>query len=397
VNAPLPPATATTATATHAGRDVRLDFFRGLALVFIFLDHIPDNAASWITLRNYGLSDATEIFVFISGYSAAVAYGSAMRRRGFVVSAARIAHRTWQLYVAHIFLFVVFTAQIAYVATRFNNPMFSEEMNLVGFLNEPHVNLIQALLLRFRPANMDVLPLYIVLLAAFPPILWSLSRKPLTMIALSAALYVVASRFDWNFSSYPEGEGWAFNPLCWQFLFVLGAYCGLRRDTMARLAPYHRALVPAAIAYLLFSAMIVASWSFEPLGEMVPDWLSRLMYPIDKPNMDILRLLHFFAVAYLVLRVVPPGSGLFRYRVTWPLMWCGRHSLQVFCLGIFLAFTGHFLLVQVNGSVAAQLLVSAAGIAIMVLLAAMLSWYKAANEADAVATAKPKPKKKHPA
>src|SRR5947207_11124360 len=85
-------------------RDLRLDFFRGLALWFIFLDHMPTNIVNWFTLRNYGLSDAAELFVFISGYTAALVYGYTMLERGFVVAGAHILKRAWQLYVAHIFL-----------------------------------------------------------------------------------------------------------------------------------------------------------------------------------------------------------------------------------------------------------------------------------------------------
>lgn len=362
-------------------RDVRLDFFRGLALLFIFLNHIPENVGSWITNRNFGFSDATEIFVFISGYSAALAYGSMMRRRGFLLAGARILHRTWQLYIAHIFLFVVFTAQIAYVATRFNNPMFSEEMNLIGFINEPHINLIQALLLKFRPANMDILPLYIVLLLTFPGLLWCLQRWPTPVLAASALIYVIASHYNWNFPGYPEGKRWFFNPLCWQFLFLLGAWCGERRGVMDRLVPYDRILRPVAIAYLAFALFIVATWRFDALAALVPDWLSRLMYPIDKTNLDLLRLAHFAALAYVVARFVPAGAAFLRWRFARPINRCGRHSLQIFCLGVFLAFTGHFFLVEVIGSTPAQLAVSALGIASMILTAAVLDWYKAAEAA----------------
>ena len=62
-----------------AGRDLRLDLFRGLALWLIFLDHIPANVVNWLTIRNYGFSDAAEIFVFISGYTAAFVYGRTMQ------------------------------------------------------------------------------------------------------------------------------------------------------------------------------------------------------------------------------------------------------------------------------------------------------------------------------
>src|ERR1700694_4785428 len=138
-----------------AGRDLRLDLFRGLALWLIFLDHIPSNMVSWITIRNYGFSDATEIFVFISGYTAAFVYGREMRDRGVVVASARILKRAWQVYVAHIFLFVIYMAEISYVAASFDNPLYGEEMGIFNFLKQPDVTLIQALLLKFKPANLS--------------------------------------------------------------------------------------------------------------------------------------------------------------------------------------------------------------------------------------------------
>ena len=149
-------------------RELRLDLFRGMALWLIFVDHLPTNILTWFTIRNYGFSDATEIFIFISGYTAAFVYGRAMLQAGFVVATARIMRRVWQIYVAHVFLFTIFLAEISYVATRFENPLYSEEMGIMDFLKQPDVTIVQALLLRFRPVNMDVLPLYIVLMLFLP-------------------------------------------------------------------------------------------------------------------------------------------------------------------------------------------------------------------------------------
>ena len=160
------------------GRDLRLDFFRGLALWFIFLDHVPDNVVSWFTVRNYGFSDATEIFVFISGYTAVIAYSRMMLRDGWPRAAVRIYRRVWQLYVAHILLFVAFTAQIAYVSIARDTPQLIEEMQLMGLGQNPYQAIVEAVLLKFRPVNLDVLPLYIVLLAAFPFALPALLRWP---------------------------------------------------------------------------------------------------------------------------------------------------------------------------------------------------------------------------
>src|SRR3569623_2463832 len=120
-------------------RDLRLDLFRGLALWLIFLDHVPNNILAWFTIRNYGFSDATEIFIFISGYTAAFVYGRAMVDSGFVVATARILRRVWQIYVAHVFLFTIFLAEIAYVASRFENPLYTEEMGILDFLKQPDI------------------------------------------------------------------------------------------------------------------------------------------------------------------------------------------------------------------------------------------------------------------
>jgi hypothetical protein len=188
-----PAAPAITATGE---RELRLDLFRGLALWLIFIDHLPPNLLTWFTIRNYGFSDATEIFIFISGYTAAFVYGRAMRDAGVVVATARILRRVWQIYVAHVFLFTIFLAEISYVATSFENPLYSEEMGIMDFLKEPDVTIVQALLLRFRPVNMDVLPLYIVLMLFLPIILWLMKWRADVTLALSVLLYAVTWEFD---------------------------------------------------------------------------------------------------------------------------------------------------------------------------------------------------------
>ncbi|HYM32170.1 MAG TPA: OpgC domain-containing protein [Candidatus Cybelea sp.] len=373
-------------TAGPKGRELRLDAFRGLALIFIYLDHIPSNLLNWITIRNFGFSDATEIFIFISGYTATVAYGNALRRRGFLFATSRILRRCWQLYAAHIFLFVIFTAQIGYVAATFHNQMFAEEMNITGFLSEPHVALMQALLLRFMPANMDVLPLYIVLLLAFPLILWGMQISRIGVLALSLALYVVARHFDWNIATYPDGD-WFFNPFAWQLLFVIGAACGKSHGTGERLTPAWPWLPWVALAYLVFAFLIVLTWHVPQLERFVPDLLQRFIYPIDKSALDPLRLLHFLALAYLTVLLVPAGARILDWRIVKPVIACGQQSLYIFCAGIFLSFAAHFILEEINGSTATQIAVSAGGIVLMVALAYMILWYKSSETAPALARA----------
>ena len=237
------------APVVTTGRDLRLDLFRGLALWLIFLDHIPSNLVAWVTIRNYGFSDATEIFVFVSGYTAAFVYGKEMRERGFVVAGARILRRAWQIYVAHVFLFAIYLAEISYVATSFENPLYAEEMNILDFLKQPDVTIIQALLLKFKPSNMDVLPLYIILLLLFPPILWLLLFRSTLALAASVLLYVLTWEFHWNMPSYPSGH-WYFNPFAWQLLFVFGAWCALGGAQRLSTVLQSRVTLAIAIAYL---------------------------------------------------------------------------------------------------------------------------------------------------
>jgi hypothetical protein len=362
--------------AVPTQRDLRLDLFRGLALWLIFLDHIPSNIVSWITIRNYGFSDATEIFIFISGYTAAFVYGRAMSQRGFVVASARILKRAWQIYVAHIFLFAIYLAEIAYVSRTFENPLFAEEMNILEFLRQPDLILAEALLLKFKPVNMDILPLYIVLLLGFPPVLWLLQRLPTVALMLSAVLYAFAWEFGWNIAAYPSGH-WIFNPFAWQLLFVFGAWCGL--GGAERIAGFIRSplTLAAALAYLLFAFVITLTWHLPGYDQYVPNWLSQWMYPIDKTSLDVLRFTHFLALAAVTVRFIPADWPGLRWPVFRPAILCGQHSLEIFCLGVFLAFAGHFAMLELSGSVAAQILISLLGILSMIATAALISWYKA--------------------
>ena len=356
-------------------RDLRLDLFRGLALWLIFLDHIPSNLVSWATIRNYGFSDATEIFVFISGYTAAFVYGRAMQITGFIVATARVLKRAWQIYVAHVFLFAIYLAEISYVSKSFDNPLYSEEMGVLNFLNNPDVTIIQALLLKFKPVNMDVLPLYIVLLLWFAPFLWLLLRSPTLGLLVSVAIYTVAWMFGLNFPAYPSGE-WAFNPLAWQLLFVFGAWCAL--GGAKRLARWTQSKVGIglAFAYLAFAFSIAMTWYFPPLAAYVPAFVGEAIYPIDKANLDVLRILHFLSLAVITVWLVPQNWPALKSPVFWPAIVCGRHSLEIFCLGVFLSFAGHFVFTEVSNRVFMHVIVSAAGIAIMVGAAALISWYR---------------------
>jgi hypothetical protein len=365
INATLPP----------KGRDLRLDLFRGVANWAIFLDHIPDNVVNWITTRNYGFSDAADLFVFISGYTASFVYARMMLERGFIVGATRLTKRVWQLYVAHVILFVIYVVSIGYVALRYSDPEIINEFNVAGLVDNPIETLRQGLLLKFKPVNLDVLPLYIVLMGLFPPVLWMMLRRPnLTMLA-SIALWLLARQFGWNLPAYPGGT-WYFNPYAWQVLFVFGSWCalgGARANPGFINAP---ATLYFCIAYLIFALIMTMAGKFPDFGALFPHWLYDTFNPNDKTNLAPYRFIHFAVIVILVIRFVPKDWSGLEWRVFDPLIVCGQQSLAVFCVGVFLSFVGHFELMMSSGSLFAQIFVSVTGIAIMTIVAYYISWSK---------------------
>src|SRR3978361_1759546 len=353
-------------------RDLRLDLFRGMGLWMIFRAPIPHDVAAWLTARNCGFSDAAEFFVFISGYLAGYIYGPIMRGGHFLAATKRLVLRAWQMYVAHIMLFLLFTAQIARTVRKFDNPMYMDEFNVHAFLQHPDILIGQALSLRYKPVNLDVLPLYISLILASPLILWCLVRRPNWTLAGSAVLYCLARWFDWNFASYPPGTTWYFNPFAWQLMFVFAAWCGVGGAAQLQFLVRSRAVLAVAVAWIVFAFVIVMTWHSAFLESLIPKWMIKAIYPIDKTDLDMLRFTHFLASALLVARYFPRKSEILTSKCLRPMVLCGQHSLPLFCFGVFLSFGAHWILVQYSHGVLMQFLVSGVGILIMIGLAWVL-------------------------
>jgi hypothetical protein len=209
----------------------------------------------------------------------------------------------------------------------------------------------------------------------FAPILWLLLRSPSLGLVVSAAIYSMSWLFGWNIPAWPKGV-WVFNPFAWQLLFVFGAWCAL--GGAQRLTRWTHSPVTfwAAVAYLIFAFAIAMTWYFPPLGFYVPKMLGEAIYPIDKTNLDVLRILHFFSLAVITINFVPKEWPGLKSPVFWPAIVCGQHSLGIFCLGVFLSFAGHFVFTEVSNRILTHVIVSVAGIALMVAAAALISWYR---------------------
>ncbi len=358
----------------RAGRDMRVDFFRGLALWWIFTDHIPDNWIAQFSLRNVALCDSAEVFVLLAGYGAGLAYGRSMDRNGWIYAASDTLKRAWTLYIAHIFLFVVFAAQVSYSATSLDRVDYLDEIHLDVLGEEPYRAMLEALLLHFQPAYLDILPMYVALLVLFAVVM-PLLRWPHILALLSFTLYATARIAELNIPSW-TGGGWYFNPLTWQLLFMLGAIMAY--------APADRPTRQVRVTVDVLSGVVIAFgvvmqfvvWTHPELtARMLPPAISHVLLSVDKGGLHPFRLVSILSYAWAVSRLVPAGAAWVSSRWAAPFVLCGQHSLPVFCVGIFLSFLGRLILEETGGWWV-QAIVNVAGAGLLVAVGALAAYYR---------------------
>ena len=375
-------------------RDLRLDLFRGLANWLMFLGHVSTSVLAWFSFRNYGFSDGADLFVFISGYTSALVFGRRMLEGGFVFGTTRLLRRVWQIYAAHILLFVIYLASVHLLSSKFNAPDFIDRFNVAPLLNAPVETITQGLLLRYKPLNLDVLPLYVVLMGAFPPVLWLMLRHPNWGMLGSVLLYFLARQFGWNLPSYPSGV-WYFNPFAWQLLFVLGAWLALGGANTLHFLVRSRVVMVLCFAYLLFAAVMTLAAQITELQKLLPCALFEVFNPNDKTNLAPYRFLHLAILIILGARFIPIDAPGLQGAIWKPLVKCGQQSLEVFAVGIYLSFIGYFVLAMTSNGIAAQLLVGTAGISIMTAVAYYRSWSKRVEKTAHAHVSSPTEEKSH--
>ncbi|MCK3843570.1 OpgC domain-containing protein [Pseudomonas sp. W15Feb34] len=360
------------------GRDPRIDFFRGLALIFIFWDHVPHNPLGLITLRNFGFSDAAEVFVFLAGFASVLAYGKVMQREGYWMACLKILRRTWVLYVVHIFLLAMLMGIVFFANNHVETRDLVAEMGLTHFVTHPQQALTDELLLRFKPNLMDPLPLYIVLLAGLSVVLPLMVRAPWAVVSVSLVVYLMAPWMGWNLRAIADGV-WYFNPVTWQLLFVLGGAAAIYSQRPR--APEARPLLRqprfvAALVYVLVAGVITLSWFWPEVHDAVmPATVSNWLYPISKTDLSPVRLLHFLALAYVTAKLLPGST----WTQNWPAQQTcrmGRYSLEVFCLGVLLAPLADMVNALAGDAFSMQIFTALVGAGVMALLAAWLEFNK---------------------
>ena len=376
-------------------RDIRLDFFRGLAFVIIFIAHSTGNILWDFIPARFGLSDATELFIFISGYAAAFAFGGAFVKIGFKAGLARILLRVSQLYIAHImtvFGVIALTAE----ATMLTSIDYVARLHIAPFLSDPAWAIGHIFLLRYVPPYLDILPVYIVILALVPLVMAMARIWDKLPICLSFLVYCGNLLHPVNLSSTPDGDQiWLMNPFAWQFLFFLGfsfsrnwlalsKFVGTPTPAKAGGLSHERVAVQHSLTIL--SILVIAMGLFIRLSEQNDlNFMEGMIIPLrqffenyqSKPNLDPFRLLHFLATAWIAFLLLA-GAGQKILHQKWAQLFAhlGRQGLVVFLTGMFLSHLSGIMFDLFGRQFWMQIAVNLAAIAMMSVAASLSAWIK---------------------
>ncbi|WP_226621080.1 OpgC family protein [Alloyangia pacifica] len=327
-------------------RDARIDAFRGLALVMIFIDHVPGNPYEYLTIRNFTHSDAAEAFFIMSGLAAALAYSGrltpeARAENGLMNGVLPMWKRSWTLYLAHIIMTVWAIAIFSAGAGIYNLPELRETINLRQVFSNPEEALFGIAALTHQLGYVNILPAYSVLLFFAPGLLLLGLWKPKALLWTALAIWMAAGLWRLNLPNFPNPGGWFFNPISWVLLFAIGMLTGLAMRRGERFVPVSRPLFWTCLGF----CVLVLAWKFIPdFGAVINHQMARLyqagipfhLTTHDKTFVALPRLINILALAY-VLSCLPAVTRFCAGKVAAPLRLLGQQGLLVFCTGTVVA------------------------------------------------------------
>jgi hypothetical protein len=317
-------------------RDTRIDIVRGWLQLSIFASHAVGSwIGMWLIHRPWGLSDSSEQFVFLSGLMLGSVFARKSRREGFAAAGWDMAMRTFRLYRVHLITFFLFGGMIIAVTDSGLCPGEVKRLGWGFLVERTGPAILAALTTLYQPDYMDILPVFIWSMAVMPGFVWLERRIGVWALVPSVGLYLVAWLLGLAPPSLGPDTGIGLNPLAWQLLFMVGAYLGRRMLLLGRAVPPSRVLVAAAVAVLVVGFVLRLSWfGALPFGLGVPesDWI------IGKDELALPRVVHALALALVVATVTPRDARWMHSMLGRWLAAAGRHSLHVFCLGLFLSW-----------------------------------------------------------
>lgn len=365
----------TAAEVQKKGRDLRIDIFRGLALLAIFIDHMPGNSLAGLTPQRFGFSDAAEIFVLLAGVSATWAYGAIWTSAGWLPAIRAVLRRIATLYVVHLALIAAMLVLALLAMRTFGDQRYLDDLSLDALLTDPASAVRHALTLTYLPLYLDILPLYVVLLAAMPMIIFGLRLHWAAPLAVSLLLYAVAITTSVNLPNWHAGSVWYFNPLAWQIVFVAGAtlaHVARGGVSLSPASPAGRALTVLAAGYLGFAFLVAAPWQQVPAFANLSIIPASALPVVSKTDLSPFRLLDVLARLWIVLVLVDRSAAILRSGTGEALALLGRHSLPVFAVGIVLSFVGSVALRELGFGLWLQIAVTIGGAGLMLALARWL-------------------------
>lgn len=337
-------------------RDPRIDVFRGLLLVMIFIDHVPGNWYENLTLRNLGFSDAAESFFVMSGIAAGLAYSGGLNRasgKSLWAGIAPVWKRAWVLYLSHIFLTVAGIAIFVVAAEFFGLTEVLSKNNLRQVFENTGPAILGIVTLGHQIGYVNILPAYSVLLLAAPFAILAGRKWPYVLLAASVVLWFCTGLFRLNIPAYPNSGGWFFNPFAWQLLFVVGLLTGMALRDDKRFVPKNRFVFGLSLGWLLF----VLAWRYVPdLGPALNYGMAKLsalglpfhITSHDKTFLPLLRLLHVMALVYVV-SYLPFITRICALPLVEPIRVMGRQGLLVFSAGALLSLASQAVLAYFEG------------------------------------------------
>lgn len=370
-----------------------VDFWRGFALITIFIDHVPGLVYARYTLNNYSFSDAADLFVFLAGWSLRLMADGGGRHMPTRDVMLRLFGRALELYAAQVLITMLAIAMLAAAAIRLDNALLLEWHNAAAVFNDPVSSHIGLAALTHQLGYFDILPLYVVLMLMAPLFALVDRKAPSLLLPASAALYLTALTFRLTLPTWPVSGTWFFNPLAWQFVFVLG-FC-MARDDYGIGAFVRRQIFwirIAALPIVIGAALMVRfNWLWDPTAVPEPT----LFFLLDKSYASPPRLIQFlalvavFSIAFPYIRWF--GELAYVRRAVAPLIgmlaMLGRNSLYVFCLGSLLSLTGQMVRFVYRGTVGIDTAVVVSGIVIMAFTAWLAESRQRARPAAPAASA----------
>jgi hypothetical protein len=351
-------------------RDTRLDIVRGLLQLAIFASHATGTwLGVWLIPSPWGLSDSSEQFVFLSGFTLGSVFARKAARGGWRQAVADMLWRTWRLYRTHLLVFALTGLAVGLVGATLL-PGEAERTDWAPIFMHPLAHLPGILATLDQPTYMSILPLFIWCMLLLPCFAAAEVRFGDVSLLLPLGVYA----FAWLLVDAPGGLGWerriGFNPLTWQLIFLTGAWLGRRALLHGRALPFGavgaRLLTAGAIGTLAFGLWAQLGWHGFIPGPLVPtlDWLT------DKKDLAPLRLLHALSQAWLIAAFVPREAGWMHAALLRWIAAVGRHSLQVFCVGLFLSWGASVVFRLVPYSPALDATLIGAGFVVLALFAA---------------------------